>query len=454
MLRRLPICALLLALSGCALLSAQNVVLTGSLGGRVTDPSGAIVPRAELVLRNLATGVEQTAETNRAGLYRFPVVTPATYSVTASLKGFRDVQALVRVQVGNATMQDISLQVGASADTIQVAATTPLLRPEESSASTVLDRSLISELPLNGRKYTDFVTLTPNTSYDGDTGLVSIAGQQGGEDSGYANGNGSTVFTVDGSNATNSYFSDILGRYRIPYLYGEDSIQEFQVTVSPYSAVYGGAVGFVNAVTRSGSNAFHGSAFYYNRNSAFEANDALDKAAGNPKPEDDLQQFGAAVGGPIQRNRLWFFFDYEQQLRNNPIPVINSALATSSSTLPAFLTANFGIPAGTTLPAPNGPLPIPGSDTAPDYTNPVYLQQVSNVINALNSNLGIRPRKRNDWVITPRLDYQPTTRDGLFLSFNVNRFNSPGGVITDPTVGNYGLQTLANAYVHDFQTSL
>ena len=144
-LRRLPICALLLALSGCALLSAQNVVLTGSLGGRVTDPSGAIVPRAELVLRNLATGVEQTAETNRAGLYRFPVVTPATYSVTASLKGFRDVQALVRVQVGNATMQDISLQVGASADTIQVAATTPLLRPEESSASTVLDRSLISE---------------------------------------------------------------------------------------------------------------------------------------------------------------------------------------------------------------------------------------------------------------------------------------------------------------------
>jgi hypothetical protein len=454
LLRRLPICALLLALTGCVLLSAQNVVLTGSLGGRVTDPSGAIVPRAALVLRNLATGVEQTAQTNRAGLYRFPVVAPGTYSVTVSLKGFRDVQALVRVQVGNATMQDITLQVGASADTVQVAATTPLLHPEESSASTVLDRSLISDLPLNGRKYTDFVTLTPNTSYDGDTGLVSIAGQQGGEDSGYANGNGSTAFTVDGSNATNSYFSDILGRYRIPYLYGEDSIQEFQVTVSPYSAVYGGAVGFVNAVTRSGSNAFHGSAFYYNRNSAFDANDALDKAAGNPKPEDDLQQFGAAVGGPIQRNRLWFFFDYEQQLRNNPIPVINSALATNSSTLPAFLTANFGIPAGTTLPPPNGPLPIPGSDTAPDYTNPVYLQQVSNAIYALNSNLGIRPRKRNDWVITPRLDYQPTTRDGLFLSFNVNRFNSPGGVITDPTVGNYGLQTLANAYVHDFQTSL
>ena len=163
---------------------------------------------------------------------------------------------------------------------------------------------------------------------------------------------------------------------------------------------------------------------------------------------------GAAVGGPIKHNRLWFFVDYEQQLRNNPIPVINSDLATNPSNLADFLFANFQIPAGTTLPASNGPLPIPGTDTTPDPTNPVYLQQVSNVVNALNSNLGTQPRKRNDWVITPRLDYQPTSRDGLFLSFNVNRFNSPGGIITDPTVGNYGLQTLGNAYVHDFQSSL
>ena len=215
---------------------------------------------------------------------------------------------------------------------MKVIGTTPLLRPTESSASTVLERSLIDELPLNGRRYTDFTTLTPNTSYDGDTGLVSIAGQQGGEDSGYANGNGSNAFTVDGTNATSNYFADIIGRYRIPYLYGEDAIQEFQVSVSPYSAIYGGGAGFVNAVTRSGSNAFHGSAFYYNRNSATGANDALDKASGFPKPQDALQQFGAGVGGPILRNRLWFFVDYEQQLRNNPISVINPALATTPRT--------------------------------------------------------------------------------------------------------------------------
>src|SRR5208282_3018852 len=288
MANRRAACAVLLVLAGCIWLNAQNVVLTGSLGGRITDPTGAVVARASVIIQNLATGVQQSAETNQAGLYRFPAVMPGTYSITSNLKGFRDVHVLVRVLVGNTTLQDIKLKVGASQDAVQVTGTGPILRPAETSASTVLERSLIEELPLNGRKYTDFVTLTPNTSYDGDTGLVSIAGQQGGEDSGYANGNGSTAFAVDGSNATNSYFSDILGRYRIPYLYGEDSIQEFQVTVSPYSAVYGGAAGFVNAVTRSGGNAVHGSAFYYNRNSAFEANDALDKAAGNPKPEDDL----------------------------------------------------------------------------------------------------------------------------------------------------------------------
>jgi Carboxypeptidase regulatory-like domain/TonB dependent receptor len=450
----LGVCSLLVVLASCASLRAQNVVLTGSLSGRVTDESGAVVPGASVIVENLEIGVKKSAETTRAGLYRFPVLMPGSYSIRASFKGFRDVQALVQVLVGNTTSQDIKLQVGASTDTVKVIGTTPLLRPEESSATTVLERSFMEELPLNGRKYTDFIMLTPNTSYDGDTGLVSLAGQQGGEDSGYANGNGSNAFTVDGSNATNNYFADIIGRYRIPYLYGEDAIQEFQVSVSPYSAVYGGGAGFVNTVTRSGSNAFHGSTFYYNRNSATGANDAIDKANGFPKPLDILQQFGAGVGGPIVRNRLWFFVDYEQQLRNNPISVINPALATTPANLPAFLSANFGIPAGTTLPPPNGPLPVPGSDTTPDPTNPVYLQQVSNTVYALNSNLGSKARSGNDLVITPRLDYQASSRDSMFLSFNVNHFSSPGGVITDPTVGNYGTQTLANAYVHTFQASL
>jgi hypothetical protein len=458
---RLAVCSVLGVLASCVMLAAQNVVLTGALGGRVTDPSGAVVWGASVVVQSLATGVQQFAETNHHGLYRLPVVMPGTYSITASGKGFRDVQVLVRVLVGNTTSQDIKLQVGSSQDTVKVIGTTPLLRPEESSATTVLERSFIEELPLNGRKYTDFTTLSPNTSYDGDTDTVSIAGQQGAEDSGYANGNGSNAFTVDGSNATNNFFADIIGRYRIPYLYGEDAVEEFQVSASPYSAVYGGGAAFVNTVTRSGGNAFHGSAFYYNRNSATGANDALDKAAGYPKPEDALQQFGAGLGGPILRNRLWFFVDYEQQLRNNPISVINAPLATNPSNLDAFVLANFFPSSVTTapvLPRPNGPLPVPNLDTQAqlpgDPYYQIYLQQISNTIYALNSNLGTKGRKRNDLVFTPRLDYQASPRDGLFLSINLNRFSSPGGVITDPTTGNYGTQTLANATVHTFQATL
>jgi hypothetical protein len=438
-------------LASALLLPAQNAVLTGAIGGRVTDKTGAVVPGATVLMRNLATGVQQSAVADRAGLYLLLALMPGTYSVTATGKGFHDAEALVRVLVGNVTSQDLRLEVGVGGETVKVSGAMPLLRPAESSASTVLDRSFIDELPLNGRRYTDFTALTPNTSYDGDTGLISIAGQQGGEDSGYANGNGSNAFTVDGTNATNNYFDDIIGRYRIPYLYGEEAIQEFQVSISPYSAVYGGGAGFVNAVTRSGSNTIHGSAFYYNRNSATGANDALDAAAGLPKPQDSLQQFGGGVGGPLVRSRLWFFVDYEQQLRSDPFSVINQALDANQ---PGFLSSNFGIPDGTALPAPNGPLPIPGTDTAPDASNPVYLQQVSNVINGLNLNLGSRTRRRNDLVITPRLDYQAGARDGFFLSMNFNHFNSPGGVITDPTEGNYGLQTLANANVNAFETSL
>src|SRR5271157_1668161 len=440
----------LLALASCISVFAQNSVATGALRGQVADASGAVVPRASVLVRSLATGIERSATTNAAGIYRIPALVPGSYGVRVSLSGFRDAQALVQVQVGRAITRDFKLQVGAAADTVQVTDTAALLRPGESSVSTVINRSLIDRLPMNGRKYTNLAVLTPNTSYDGDTGLVSIAGQQGGEDTGYANANGFNNFTVDGINSTSNYFDDIVGRYRIPYLYGENAIQEFQISAGQYSAMYGGGSGFVNAITRSGSNSFHGNVFYYNRPSATQANDAISKANGYPKPLDNLQQFGGSIGGPIIKKRLWFFADYEQQLRNDPIQVINSALQTTPANLSQFLSDNFGLPPGTVLPPPNGPLPVPNTNTTPDPTNPVYLQQVSNVINALNSNLGSAPRKRNDWVITSRFDYQPNSRDSFFLSVNYNDFNSPGGVITDPTVGNYGVQTLANAQVRAF----
>ncbi len=436
---------------GGADLFAQNVVLTGSISGLVTDRAAAVVPGATVVAHNLETGIDKSAHTNHAGIYRFPVLLPGAYTLTAEASGFRESQTRLQVQVGSTASQDIELQVGGNQDTVSVTSTASILRPDESSASYVTDRSFLDELPLNGRRYTDFTLLSPNTSPDGDTGLVSIDGQQGGEDTGYANGNGWNAFTVDGTNATSNYFDDVLGRYRIPYLYGENSVQEFQVAVSPYSAIYGGGSSFINAVTRSGGNSVHGSLFYFNRNSVFEANNSVSNAAGYPKQQDSLQQFGADAGGPIRRDRLWFFVDYEQQRENDPISIINPSMDPSQ---PGFLSSNFGIPDGSALPVPDSSYPVPSGVNAPDPTNPLYLQQVANAVNALSTNLGIKPRQKNDLVVTPRFDYQATSRDSFFLSLNVNRFHSPGGVITVSPVAIYGTQTLANAKVNDFQASL
>jgi hypothetical protein len=131
-----------------------------------------------------------------------------------------------------------------------------------------------------------------------------------------------------------------------------------------------------------------------------------------PSPSQRLPEAGrrfAAIrrraGRADPRNRLWFFVDYEQQLENDPISVINPALAAAGE-LTAF-SSNFWNSAGTALPAPNAPYPVPGNDSAPDPTNPVYLQQVSNTMNALNSNLGIQPRKKNDWCLRPAWTIRP-----------------------------------------------
>ena len=400
----LTLCGLLVLMASCVSLTAQNVVLTGAVSGRITDRSEAAIRGAKVAVRNLETGVEQSASTDRDGLYRFPVVKPGNYSLVAGAKGFKDAQVLVRVLVGNTTSQSIKLQVGAGVDTVQVNGTGPMLRPEESSATTVLERSLTEQLPLNGRKYTDFVTLTPNTSYDGDTGLVSIAGQQGGEDSGYANGNG---FTASPSTeptrpaTTSAIFSAAIV---FPTSTAKTAIQEFQVAVSPYSALYGGRGGSSTRSLVRAATSFMAAGSTTTGTPRPEPTTRSPKPTAIPNRKMRCSNSAEESGGPIRRNRLWFFVDYEQQLREQSYSRSSIRRIANGRTWQRFLPDNFGIPAGTPLPPPNAPYPLPSAVSAPDATNPVYLQQVSNALNALNSNLGNQPRTANDWVFTPRMD--------------------------------------------------
>jgi hypothetical protein len=429
-------------------LNAQTLINTGALRGLIADPSGAAIPAAQVELLEERTGATSRQMTSRNGIFVFPALAIGQYSVKIRASGFRTSKIRsVTVQVGQTSTTDIRLQPGSTNESVDVTATTPLLRTTESTLSTVVNRTLLDELPLSGRRYTDFSLLTPNSSPDGQTGLVSFGGEQGGEDTGYANGNGANSFTLDGASATSNYFGNARGGERVPYVFGENAIEEFQVAVSPYSAAYGGgATGFLNTVTKSGSDTFHGKAFYFNRNSGTGANDAVDKAHGIPRPVDVLQQFGGAIGGPVVHQRAWFFFDYEQQREKNPISVINSDYENVAQT-------DFGIPQGISLPAPNGPLPVPSSLGQADPANPAYLQQVANALNAIHSNLGTHSRYRNDLSVFSKFDYQASVNDRLYLSLNLNRFDSPNGEITSTSTPLFGISTLAGSHVRDYHAS-
>ena len=265
-------------------LAAQTTVTTGVVRGLVSDGSGAVVPQASVVLLAFSTDQHLMRTTNDAGIFVFPSEPVGTYALEITAPGFRKrVVPKVYVQIGQTTFVNVHLLPGTGTESITVTGESPLLRTEDSNQSSVVNRELLDGLPLSGRRFLDFALLVPNSTPDGQSGLVSFAGEQGGEDTGYANGNGANSYTVDGASATSNYFGNARGGEKVPYIFGENAIEEFQVAVAPYRAEYGGAAtGLVNAVTRSGSDAVHGNAFYYNRNSGTGSNDAVDKANGFP----------------------------------------------------------------------------------------------------------------------------------------------------------------------------
>jgi hypothetical protein len=436
-------CATLFSVS-----AAQTIVNTGSVRGVVRDKSGAVVPEAMVVLLSRGTAEQQARTANGVGIFLFPSQPVGPYILEVSAAGFgKAIVEGVYVQVGQPTTVDIHLQPGTGSESITVSGESPLLRTEDSDQSSIINRELLDGLPLNGRRFLDFALLVPNAAPDGQNGLVSFAGEQGGQDTGYANANGANSFSVDGASATSNYFGNARGGEKVPYIFGENAIEEFQVAISPYRAEYGGAAtGFVNVVTRSGSDAVHGGGFYYNRNSGTGSNDAISKANGFARPVDILQQFGARIGGPILPHRAWFFADYEQQREKNPITAINPSFVGLGQT-------DLGVPDGIRLPPPNSPFPVPSTLTTPDPNNPTYLQGAANALNAIQSNLGVQPRYRNDWSLFSKLDYRDSKDDRFYLSVNWNRFDSPSGFILGTQTALFGKSTLANAFVRDYQVS-
>jgi carboxypeptidase family protein len=404
---RLACLAILFAFTvGCvgSLALAQSAV-TGAVGGTATDPNNAAVAGASVTLRSMDTNKSETLTTDSSGRFRFSNLQPGAYAITITASGFAEFKLeQIAVEVGRLSDIDAVLRVGAASAAVDIVAATAAVNLESKEFVSNINQTSINELPINGRRWSNFVILTPGSTPDGSFGLISFRGV-----SGLLNNN-----TVDGGDNNQAFFGEERGRTRLSYSVSQSAIREFQVNTSNYSAEYGRAAGGVtNAVTKSGTNSFHGDGFYYQRNN--------DWGARNPrafqtvivpggtttvgiKPEDVRHQFGGTIGGPIIKDRLFFFFSYDQQKRNFP--------GLSTFFVPTYLN---GVSRSTLI------------------NKGLSGAQIDDAVSFLNSLTGTVPRKGDQTLVLPKIDWQINSKNTFSINYNRLRWDSPAGVQTQAT---------------------
>ena len=312
-LRSLSAALCLSAIFGmAATASAQSQATTGEISGRVVDAQGAAMPGVTVTAKSPATGYVRNVASDAEGLFSLPLMPPDRYDVTFELSGFATATRPVQVTVGSSLTVNQTLQLSSVTETVTVTADSPLVESSATVRTTTLDAEAIQNLPINGRRFQDFVTLTPTVQVDPQRGQLSFAGQRG------INSN----VSVDGADYNQPFFGGIRGgeRSNNAFTVPQESVQEFQVVAAGYSAEFGRSTGgLVNAITKSGTNALRGSLFYVNRNRDWAEKNAFDQ---NAAPTQ--QQFGGSIGGPITRDRLFYFASAETQVfKNNRSVVFN-----------------------------------------------------------------------------------------------------------------------------------
>ncbi len=385
-----------LAVAGLAPAFAQTAG-SASIEGTVKDPAGAVVPNAAVLAHNTDTNADRTTQTNEAGVYALTFLPPGPYEVTVTKAGFvRLVRKDLSLQVGQTLTLDIQMQIQGATDTVTVTGEAAIVDPNKTDISQVVSQGFVSNLPIAGRRWESFVLLTPNVTTDGNSGLVSYRGISGLYNS----------TSVDGANNSQALFSETRGRSTLPYIYSQDSIQEFQVESSNYSAEFGQAAGGItNAVTRSGTNTLHGDTFYYLRYPAWNALDSLAKSQGiYTQPVHQQQQFGGSFGAPVIRDKLFFFGTYDGSRKVAPI----------------LYTSTF-------YNSPGKAMPCPAAMSA-------TLCAAAN--NYLASQVGAFPRYFNQDVGFGKLDYELNSSNHISSSFNLVDFKAPNSYNPSPSVSN------------------
>ena len=413
----------LLALLVAAPRGEAQSTTDGAIGGTVTDPSGAVIPSARVTAHNLATDRSSMTTTDDNGRYLVAHLQPGVYSVEVTAADFAPYKATqVTVEVGRSTVLDAKLDVKTATETVVATAEAPVIIADRADFSTNINETTIENLPINGRRWSFFALGTPGAVPDGGFGLVSFRGI-----SGLLNNN-----TVDGADNNQAFFSEERGRTRISYSTSEASIQEFQVNTSNYSAEYGRAAGgVVNAVTKSGTNKIHGNAFWYLRSSDWGAINPFQEHLVNGVltpflPEDKRHQFGGGLGGALIKDRLFWFFSADQQLR--PFP------AVANSGTPGAIFAPLSAAETTTLTSRGV---LPGNAAA-----------VANALALQTSLTGTVTRRGDQLILLPKIDWNITSKHHASFTYNRLRWNSPEGIQTAAVV-NRGIESFGNDYVKE-----
>jgi hypothetical protein len=289
---------------------------TGALRGVVLDAQGAVITNADIVAIRVETGIRYHSATDSAGRFAVDLLPPGEYSARAEAEGMSpQISPVIRVEVGAAAQLTFKLQVAGPKETITVSESPRMAETDPSSVSALVEERAIKDLPLNGRRFTDLLLLSPGVTQDprgltsGSNGDLSYGGIRG-----Y-----NTSFLVDGGDNNNGFYAQASGRYHAPYQFSDEVVQEFRVQSSGYGAESGRAGGaVVNVVTKSGTNTWHGTTFYHLRDS--ELGGAAPPFVGF-NPSNEQHQFGATIGGPIQRSKTFLFAGYDQHIFNVPAVV-------------------------------------------------------------------------------------------------------------------------------------
>jgi hypothetical protein len=472
-IRQSAFCLMILTLAVCLgtfALHAQTST-QGSIAGTVLDPTGAVVPNAAVTIHNMGTNAEIKLTSDASGFYKAPLLEPGNYRVTFAASGFATTRAEnVIVQVGQVSDISPRLTVGTSSTSIEVTEQAPVLNLESPDFSASLNTRALQTIPINNRRWSSLAMTTPGVVSDASGfGLVAVRGI-------------SPILNnieIDGADDNQAYYSEERGRTREAYSTTGAAVREFAVNTGVYSAEYGRAAGgVITSVTKSGTNQIHGQAYFWDRQSKWNAYNDYAKisvlnSAGTAyiptpiRPKDLRKIYGFTAGGALIKDKLFWIYTYDQHSRIFPGTAIPGnaasfyALPTPAANLPSaapaslcnlttgFFNTTATVDSNYTLDSQACTLAArqvaAGSSTITSYDTAVTAYDAA--IADLNTNdLGSVPRTGFQEINNPKLDWQINPKEHVSVLYHRLRWDSPGGVQTQAT-NNYGVDTFGMDYV-------